>query len=121
MKPTFLLPALLLVFTIPSVAQKFSCPVYGTEEMKLKMGIALAIRDKAVVLRFSGQKDSVVFARKQTPDPKDIRYNDGVKNFAMTIVEKQGTVEGEKYTFMLVATPEDKSMKTSTYYCIKEK
>ena len=85
------------------------------------MGILLTIRDKAIVVRFSDQKDSVLFPRKQTPDPKDIRYNDGVKDFAMTIVEKQGTVEGEKYTIMLVATPEDKTMKQSMYYCVKEK
>lgn len=121
MKPTFPLLVLLLLLAIPSAAQKFRCPVYGTEDMKFKMGMTLVIHDKAVVLKLRGQTDSLVFVRKQTPDHRDIRYNDGVKDFVMTVAERQGTMEGEEYNYMLMTTPEDKSIKTATYYCVKEK
>ena len=39
----------------------------------------------------------------------------------MTVAEEEGTMEDEKYSYLLMATPEDKSMKTATYYCNKEK
>jgi hypothetical protein len=120
MKPTFLLPALLLLLTIPSVAQKFHCPVSVNGDLKFNIVWAVAINDNSLVFRLSDQTDSLVLVRKQTPDHKEIRYNDGVKDFVMIIAEKQGIMDGEKYTHLLMATPEDKSMKTTTYYCVKK-
>jgi len=84
------------------------------------MEMTLNIRNEAIILRLGKQKDSIVFVRKPIAG-KEIYYNDGVKDFVMTIVEKTGITEGEEYTYILEANAEGGSMKTTTYYCLKEK
>ncbi len=120
MKPTFVLSVFLLLLSIPSAAQKFRCPVMVNGDMKFKMVWILAINENAVVFKMPDQTDSLVCVRKKSPDQKDIRYNDGVLDFVMTITEKQEIIDGEKYSHQLMATPESKDMKSSTYYCVKE-
>lgn len=111
-----ILIALLVVCSLPCMAQEYYCPVSrAADGTAFKTDMWLVVGDSAVTQE---KLSSVTHKRLPSTNPVVVYYTDGVMTTSVSVLETPGTLKGAKYSHVLVMQTDARAGGSSlTLYC----